>query len=244
MTESGAASDWKLVLLGSAVLMHGQKIVQVPEKLFALAAYLVLSGTNGVARRTQIAELLWDNATTSQGSVNLRQLLMRLRKRQAEIGIELLAADDHNVWLNEGQIQIDLRELQSLARDLTAASAVSLAELYRGDLLEGCSPTGSELDEWLLVHRTRLRDDVGRALLQGLERSDIDLSSEQIRVVADSLLRIDPYQEIAYRALMRVNALQGRIDRVRSTFEACRRKLKSELGVSPESKTVQLYLHL
>jgi DNA-binding SARP family transcriptional activator/cytochrome c-type biogenesis protein CcmH/NrfG/TolB-like protein len=244
MTKTGAANDWRLVLLGPPALVNGQKVVQVPEKLFALAAYLVLSGTNGLARRAQLAEVLWDNATASQGNVNLRQLLMRLRKRQQEIGLDLLAADDHNVWINENEVQIDLRELQELARSLTAATIVDLAQIYRGDLLEGHSPSGTELDEWLLLHRTKLRDEVGRALLHGLERSDIDLSGEQICLVADSLLRIDPYQEVAYRALMRANALEGRMDRVRSVFAACQGKLKAELGVSPESKTVQLYLHL
>lgn len=243
-TKSDAAPDWSLVLLGQPALVSGKKIIQVPEKLFALVAYLVLSGTNGVVRRTQIAELLWENATASQGSVNLRQLLMRLRKRQQEIGLDLLAADDHNVWLNESQIRIDLREQQKLSRSLTAASVIELAELYRGDLLEGHASSGGEFDEWLVVHRTRLRDDVGRALLQGLEHSDIALSGEQIVTVADALLRIDPYQEVAYRALMRSNALEGRMDRVRATFETCQQKLKAELGVSPEPKTVQLYLHL
>lgn len=244
MTKSGAATAWTLVVLGSPVLTSGGKIVQVPDKFFALVAYLVLSGTNGVARRTQIAELLWDNATASQGSVNLRQLLMRLRKRQQEIGLDLLAADDHNVWLNEAGVRIDLRELQELIRDLTAATVVKMARICRGDLLEGFAPSGTELDEWLVVHRTRLRDEIGRVLIHGLESGDIDLTSEQISLVAESLLRIDPYQEIAFRALMRVSAFQNRMDRVRSTFEACRRKLKSELGVSPEPRTVQLYLHL
>src|SRR5262249_52847972 len=149
----------------------------------ALVAYLVISGTNGAARRTQIAELLWDNASCSQGSVNLRQLLMRLRKRQQEIGLDLLAADDHNIWLNETGIHIDLCELQELRRGLTAETIASPARTYRGDLLEGHAPSGIELDEWLVVHRTRLRDEIGRALAQGLERSDFDLNGDQIRTV-------------------------------------------------------------
>jgi DNA-binding SARP family transcriptional activator/TolB-like protein len=244
MTTSGAAYDWRLVLLGSPALVDGQKIVQVPEKLFALVAYLVLSGNNGVARRTQIAELLWDNAAAGQGSVNLRQLLLRLRKKQLEVGLELLVSDDHNIWLDESRIHIDVREVQKLAHGPTAASVVNLAQLYRGDLLEGYSTSGTELDEWILVHRARLRDDIGRVLLQGLEHSDIDLNRAQICSVAESLLRIDPYQEVASRALMRANALEGRMDLVRSVFETCQRRLKSELGVAPEPKTVQLYLHL
>lgn len=231
--------------MGSPALVHGQQIVQVPKKLFELVAYLLLSGANGVARRTQIAEFLWDSAAGSQGSVNLRQLLMRLRRRQQDIGLELLAADDRDVWVNAHAVRIDLRELQGLQAGLTAETIASLARIYRGDLLDGHeSSSGGELDEWLMVQRTRLRDDVGRALIQGLERSDLDLSGEQVRTLADTLLLIDPYQEIAYRALMRLEALEGRMDNVRSTFEACRRKLKNELDVSPEPKTVQLYLHL
>src|SRR5437762_3059738 len=75
-----------------------------PAKGFQLLALLATASLNKLPRK-QVASLLWESATDKGALVNLRQLLMRLRK---VLPASVIDVDGQSVWLGRDRSAIDL----------------------------------------------------------------------------------------------------------------------------------------
>ncbi|HEX7596742.1 MAG TPA: BTAD domain-containing putative transcriptional regulator, partial [Polyangia bacterium] len=115
------------------------------------------------------------------------------------------------------------------------------AALYQGDLLKNLSiPDSLPFEEWLVLGRERLRlqmiDALGH-IAAGGERSGNDEAAMQY---ARRRLILDPWNEDAYRALMRVLARRGQRTAALAEFERCKRVLAEGLGIGPSAETARL----
>lgn len=119
------------------------------------------------------------------------------------------------------------------------------AALYRGDLLEDFALKGAqEFDEWVLLRREYFHQQAVEILEQlsgyffrqgGAEALDRALE------YAQSLLRIAPWRESAYRTLMQVLAARGQTQEALAQYHACRLMLSREFRIEPATETVALY---
>ncbi|HZJ08395.1 MAG TPA: AAA family ATPase, partial [Trueperaceae bacterium] len=95
-------------------------------------------------------------------------------------------------------------------------------------------------DEWLDLERQRV-SALHRDALRGRA---LELEAESSVVAALDLTRqlldLDPLDESAYRAAMRLEYKRGHVQVVLRTFELCRRVLKEELDVAPLAETTDL----
>jgi hypothetical protein len=109
---------------------------------------------------------------------------------------------------------------------------------YAGDLIP------ESFAEWLAPERERLLDDVVAALrrLAELLEARRDLL-EAIRW-ARRLTEIDPLDEVAYRAQMRLHATVSDRAAAVHAFHRCANMLERELGVEPAPETRELYRNL
>lgn len=107
-------------------------------------------------------------------------------------------------------------------------------QLYRGDLLEGF------YEDWVLVERDRLREMYLRALEHVIQMKKLAGCYEEALVAAQTLSSADPWRESTHREIMRLHALLDRPDAALEQFDACCQILIEELGVQPETATVQL----
>ncbi len=135
-----------------------------------------------------------------------------------------------NLLNQAGQAQTLPEEKKTLLEDALA--------LYQGDYLEGIYA------DWCAVERERLRGRYLAALeiLADLhaERGELQRAME----LYQTILAQNPYQEVAHRGLMRCHYRLGDRAAAIRQYQICATTLREELGVSPMSKTEELYLQI
>lgn len=242
----------RIDFLGRFRLCAGER--PVPDSISMrgreLLALLVLESGECVLRE-RIASRLWPDSTEAQARTNLRRELHHLRRA--------LPSCDRILETRGAYLQLRLAEhaasdLDQVRRALTCADAVradptqtaedeiaaltAAARGYTGDLLPEC------FAEWLAPGREQLRQQIVlamRRLSQLLEeRRDLD---EALRW-ARRLTEIDPLDEIAYRAQMRLHAAGSDRAAALHAFHRCANLLARELGVEPARETRDLYREL
>ena len=210
----------------------------LPIRGYVLALFIMTAGRGHEVSRSQLAGFLWPEA--SNATANLRQLLARLRAAQRRANIDFICFDRANVWLSLDDATVDFRDFQPAMRALSWVNCREVIEEFRGELLQGISVSESDLSTWLDMHRSQVREAFVAAFADLLESSDARANPRTAQMIASRLLEIDPYQESAYRALMRSFAASGLIELVAATFEKCRIAIEDDLGSVPNQVTIDL----
>lgn len=229
----------RLALFGSPRLVDlGGATVQFPKKGLFLIAYLLLSDRAFVMTRVRAANLLWDEAEDKSHSAgNLRQLLARIRSRQAELGIELLSFEGVHIRLNPSSIEVDVTRFQRMIASPDPVNVKDLNRLYTSDFMSDMDTLGEEAESWMQIHRSRLRGLFVETLAKSIESSENRDERNTIALAAQRLLTIDPYHEAAYRALMRIAVAGRQFTRVRELYDTCKNLLRNDLGITPSPET-------
>lgn len=224
----------RLSLMGTpAVSIDGEPRPVGSRKGMALLAYLA-TRVNEPVGRAHLAGLLWGDSPDGQARVNLRQTLSQLRRLFADLPTDPLRTPFDQVVLHADGLDIDVRALL----DDTAA-AVGEDVLGR-EFLEGLNIKAPEFNDWLTAMRADLRGRQCRMLERMAEAAAEARDLNRAIGHLSRLLMIDPLNEAGHRRLMRLFVAQGRRDAALAQFEACREVLERELGVQPESETLDL----
>jgi TolB-like protein len=233
-----------LNLLGGfeASFEGGQAVPLSTKTGQALIAYLALTPDRRHSR-DKLAGMLWEDRPDEQARTSLRQTLAVLRK----------ALPAEPPWLrSEGEIiaiapdacAVDVSEFERLSAQADAAALGRAAALYKGALLDGFHLRSEGFSDWLGTERARLHEcalQALRALLALQAKSD---DSTAAIATAGRLLVLDPADEAAHRALMRLYAADGRADAALRQYQSCREHLRRALDVAPQRETEALYQDL
>jgi len=236
-----------LTLFGGFLLLVDDAPVTTLDspRLQGLLAYLALHRQTPLPR-SQVAFLLWPEASEAQAHTNLRALLRRLRAALPELDRFLQVDRQRLAWRDQVPWSCDVAVFEAALaqvavaerggeRDAVRAALRRAAEVYRGDLLP------SLYDDWLLAERERLRD----ACLQALAK--LALFAQQAGdlpgaiAATQQLLRIDPLHEPAYRTLIELYNRQGDRAGALRAYHSCATTLERELGATPGPLTQQVY---
>jgi DNA-binding SARP family transcriptional activator len=229
----------RAVLLGGFSLAVDGTTVELPgRKARALVAYL--AAARGLHQRDKLAALLWGDTGDREARHNLRQALSSLRKE-----VPNLIFEGDAVGLGQEALDVDVIAFERLARDPDPESLEEATRLYQGPFLEGFDAgAGAAFEEWRGVERERLHElavDVLASLVaHRLRAGPADAGIH----VAQRLLALEPHQEAAHRALMRLYARAGRRGAALRQYETCAEFLRRELDTEPEPETRRLYLEL
>src|SRR5262249_17428842 len=112
---------------------------------------------------------------------------------------------------------------------------------YQGKFLEGFDLRASEFECWLASVRQQLNEAAVGALIKLLSHHAGAGDVERGIAIATRLLSLDPLQEHAHQALMRLYCNQGRHGGALAAYRLCGEVLAKELGVEPEASTTALY---
>jgi DNA-binding SARP family transcriptional activator len=240
-----------LTLLGSfQVMLDGKSLVEFKSnKVRALLAYLAVE-SDRPHRREMLAGLLWPDWSNRDALSNLRYALSDLRgvigDREADPRFLLIARDCIQFNLASDHF-LDVRHfIESAEADKSNPNFIQQLEkardLYRGDFLEGFSlEDSSAFEEWTLRTRERLAQ-LASSLLHTLANSwETNGDYEKAQSCAYQNLELEPWDESAYRVLMRTLALKGQRNAALAQYEKCRELLASELDVDPSDETTELY---
>jgi DNA-binding SARP family transcriptional activator len=207
-------------------------------RLRSLLGFLIVGRDRPIARR-RLAFELWPDSGDAQARTNLRQALHHLRHALGDAD-RYLRIDGQSVrWLPDGPVDVDVVAFEAAAAaGLDRGDEQELAraaDRYRGDLLAGC------YDEWVGPERDRLRSLAGR-VLHALAAAAAGRGDWAGAVHwGDRLLRHDPLDEAAHRAVIAAHAAAGERVRALRRYHECVTVLDRELGVAPDEATVALY---
>ncbi|MBI5302036.1 MAG: tetratricopeptide repeat protein [Chloroflexi bacterium] len=243
-----------LSLLGAfQAMLDGEPITSFEShKVRALLAYLAVENDRPHARET-LAGLLWPDFPNREALRNLRLALSNLRQAIGDHRaippfllitrdtIQFNAASDYTLdamtWLLQTTVQSPiLHSVQDSVSNLQ-----SLVSTYRGKFLDGFSCDSAPVEEWLLLKREQIGQQVLRTLRDLTAHSEERGEYELAQNYARQQLELEPWDEHAHGQLMRALAYSGLRSAALAQYETCRRLLKQELGVEPSRETVALY---
>jgi len=210
------------------------------DKVRALLAFLAVE-QDRPHRREALAGLFWPEQSEKDARHNLSETLLRLRQALHDDDSTFLHATTKTIQFNSARKHsLDVSEfLRATAnRESTMSDLQSAVELYRGDFLAGFTlPDAAPFEEWLLVTRERLREQMLRALEILMEQVERQRDYGAQSKFAQRTLEVDPWRESAHRALMRSLARRGEINAALAAYERCREILATELNLAPELET-------
>ena len=227
----------RLELLGGLRVVTGGRVAaRVPgARQQEILAFLVLHARGGPIARQRCAAALWPDSTDPQALTNLRRELHHLREAWPELEALVEAGTRTLRWRGTDVDVIAFEAAADRGRGGDREALLQAARLYTGDLLPECAA------EWI----TSSRDTLRQRAVRTLTRLAASLESERAFAEAiehlQHLLRLEPLDEDAWRALMRCHARRGARATALHVYQECATLLKKELGVSPNAATRATY---
>lgn len=220
-------------VLGELTATLNGRPLAVPgsRKTRALLGFLLLQ--RRPVTREHLCELLWPHPDNPRAA--LRWSLTKLRPFLDD-GVQHLVADRTSVAIEGLAQRVDLVQVDGLlARPLDSVETPALeaaAALFRGELLEGLEiPDCHRFNEWLIARAEAARK-ARRTILETLTARLAD-DPEEALVHARALVALDPLDEGAHAAVVRLLGTLGRVNQAHEQADRCRRILDRELGVAP-----------
>lgn len=234
-------------LLGSPHFRIDGEGQQLPEKAYVLLA--ILASTEGRrATRSHIRTILWADSDREKANASLRQLIARIHRVELTSGVVLLSMEGEALGLTPTcRVDYDdfLVALDATASGENAGAAIrqrcdALAALWHGVLLEGLAFGEAALDEWLEARREQMRRRFLEAGRRVLDAPSLPEYADAQWRLAEKILDIDRTEEVAYRSMIRVCLARGDRGYALRVFNRCKRILRDELAVEPDSLTLAL----
>ena len=238
-------ADLRLKLLGGFELRSasGAPIPFAAKKPALLLAYLALRPGRPLGR-DKLAGLFWGDSGEAQARASLRQAIAVLRRLLGSHQGLIVTPDSETIVLERGGLLTDVAEFERCLASGARDALEQAVALYEGDFLDGFKARESLLEEWLVTERRRLREQILAAMAALLPETEEAGPPEAGIGLALRILALDPLQEAAHRALMRLYARQGRRGAALTQYQTLRATLARELGVAPEEETQRLYKEL
>lgn len=218
-------------LFGSPqIIKEGEPIHFPYAKINALLYYMLIAK---VASRDEVSGLLWPNEPDDIAKRNLRNAIYQTKK---SLGANIiLSPSKSTLVLNEAlDIQIDV--------DQFLASPQNGLELYTGDFLQGFFLKDSENYEyWVVRMRNSYREKFSLECYAKIENDLKDKRYSQAGVYIHQLVAQDEYDERNRRLLMRFYQETGQDGKAIETYYELSELLRSELGITPDQSTKELY---
>jgi len=235
-------SNLRLNVLGNfeALLASGGVVSLPTRKAEALLTYLALAPGQPHSRE-KLFNLLWSDRGEEQARNSLRQCLNTIKKSFGDEAKSILDIERTTVSLKKDLISVDVLDFELLAREPDRESLMAAVSLNQGEFLEGISVREEAFQVWLDNKRDLLQQSLVDVLAQ---LSQLLLESRdyaQAIETAKRLVKLEPLLESAWRQLMKAYNEKGDRNHALKSFKQCQGFLSKELGVDPETATVELH---
>jgi predicted ATPase/DNA-binding SARP family transcriptional activator len=243
------APEIRILALGPVQVYRGETLLTSTDWTLAKAKELFFYLLTFDARtREQIGLDLWPDAPPAQLRSHLKIALHHLRRALGGAQWILFEDDRYtfnrslNYWYDVEMFESNLALVHPLETKVSERAIRHLeqaTQLYRGDWLED-APFG----DWHLDRREELqRKYLDELLAIGkwyFDHGRFEEAIEKYRLI----IRRDPYQEVAHRALMRGYARQGELSQALRHYRMLVDLLRDELGGTPAPETAALFERL
>ena len=221
--EANPESALTIRLFGGMAIVDSGGVDYLPRsrKTRAMVAMLTLTAPRST-QRSQLTALLWSQRGIQQGRASLRQAVHELQWTLGSAWNQILVAERHS-------LSIDLRGVAVDALDAVgvAAPRTELLTLFEDGFLEDLGGLDPAFDIWLSKERRRM---VAIARIGAEAFLEERQPREATILAARSLLRLDPANDGAWRALIEAHIEAG--DRAAARF-ACE-QWGDAMGLAPD----------
>ncbi len=240
----------EVALLGVPLVnWRGTRVIFPFAKLEGLFYYLLIKRQ---ATRDELAALLWSGMDDDLAKKNLRNAVYLLKKLFTDEFIQtpsrtLVAVNrEFAVDFDMDKFYTGKKVLNNGETVVTGSNEIEyckeITNLYRGEFLEGFAMKDAGFfEEWLAGQRERIKELYARCLkkmiITLLNRKQIS-EAEQYLI---HLIRVDEYNESAYRTLMKIYEKEGEFNRAVEVYSRLKNKLAGELAIKPDGATTKLY---
>lgn len=245
VTKDGSARGRRLVdaspprlslsLLGRFSLTVGGSSLHlaINARTEALIGYLAIH-RNRVIARPELAENLWPDSEMEQARANLRKTLYQIRQHP---WLSILVGEEGQDlrWAPQTDVVLDLAELEVSTFHQTTRLLEYARQLYQGPLLPHLD------DVWIEPERRRL-EQLHLLNLVTLAERYLQLNAPtQALLVAQDLVRWDPFNEEHYRLCLIIHAARQDLASLQRTYDQAEELFRRELRMSLGRETRQLF---
>ena len=187
-------------------------------------------------------DALWPDLDAASAGNNLRKAVFRARSAVRDLGAEVpeIIVSQGDLLMLRPDTWVDVTEFEATVAQARVSKDVDLyraaVALWQGELLPE-----DLYEDWAASRREVLHHEATAVLAElaaALEaRADLDEAAGLLRRARV----IDPTNEEAVRALLRVLALSGGRSEATSVYRSLCEALERELGTRPAVETVELY---
>lgn len=214
----------------------GPPLRAIGRKSECLICLLALSEGLEVTRE-KAAGLIWSDRGEDQARASLRQELSQLRRI---FGSDAIAANKQSIRMVPEFVSIDVLEFRLKAVIDTPQSLEAAATLYVGPLLAGHNSKSDGFEEWVEGDR-RVLENEALGVMMRLARHQMEAGqADQAGKWAERAISIDPLRETSHCLAIEALALAGDRAAALVRFTKLEALLKSELGVLPTKRTLEL----
>jgi len=230
-----------LKLLGSfGDFSFASSSAKPPEKALLIVVLLTLTYRNAVPRR-KIASILWEDASTSSASANMRQLLAQIRKWNSSSAQPIFQFNREHVFRDETCVATDLDQFLAFGEIQTASELSRLLSTYGSGLLPDLAKEyGKDLTLQLSALRSQMRERFVRIALKAAQC----IGGAEGELTLLRLQEEEPYDETILRALIVHLAQTERSTQIPQLYIEHSARLHEELGITPEIETNSLVAQL
>ncbi|QEC47282.1 transcriptional activator domain protein [Baekduia soli] len=220
----------------AAVVIDGDEVHPGLSKSLEVLAYLAAHG--GAASRDELLEALFEGRTDPSARAYLRQAAHRLRQALDDrVGPDLVdgriqLADSVRVSSESVRYEAMLAEAARFSGEERLTCTLQALELAgRGRYLQAVRPSA-----WTEARREHLDEVTADAAAEAAELAFALGRYDVAGRLADRVLDIDPFREVAWRVRMQIANALGDDDAVMGIYLRCQRSL-GEVGAEPSAST-------
>jgi DNA-binding SARP family transcriptional activator len=245
----------RIYLTGRLAVEHAGELIldeaAFPGRQGRLVFAFLASDAHRPVPRAELTDVLWGDSPPREADTTLSAVLSRLRALLRRIPSASSVAVQNgtialrfplDTWLDVEGAANAIDEAEGARRRGDHAAAWSHANIAAVIARRPFLP--SEEAPWIERQRQSLSSVLLRSLqclaAVGAETGDL-ASAVQYAVQAVDL---DPLRESAYHQLMKLHVRTGDTAQALRVFEACRARLRDELGASPGPEIAQLHLSI
>jgi len=212
------------------VLKNGEKIIFPYKKAEALFYYLMVKKQ---CFRDTIVEMLWGSVEEEIAKKSLRNAMYVVNKTFGD-----------NVLVSPKRAIIMLNPEYEFITDVEvflAGEDCGSIEAYTGEYLEGFLVKDADsFDKWIFSARDQYSDAYVNKLHKQIQKCIKEKKLGEVEFFCKNLIKIDEFNEKAYRILMNVYRKMGLYDKSIDVFNNLLKLLRSELSITPDQRTTEL----
>lgn len=219
--------------MGKPLITVGGREIHIQQKKVQALFLYILFNTN--CTRDELAAMFWCDSADDEARRNLRNGLYRLKKAVGD-----------GIITTTGNAYVQLNPQLKVERDVdlfvTEGSDEALLQLHDTGFLDKFFVKNCpEFESWVTSIRSTYEKILLERLDAGLKKNLQGEDAVQAERYAQRVLALDPYREDVGRSYMHLLSKRGAYNDAIKIYAALSDTLEKDLGVEPESSTMQLY---